>query len=114
MPRKARKMPVKITVRPTANAQASVEVTPEVAKEVEALYAQLLKNPGHEAHIAFKDEEERLSWTRQARAYCTSRPNGALRFRQLPSKNLPDNEGRFQITNDLEVNGARNGRRKTA
>lgn len=114
MPRKATKMPTKITVRPSATAQASVEVSAEVAKEVEALYAQLLKNPGHEAHIAFKDEDERLSWTRQARQYCTTRPNGALRFRQLPSKNLPENEGRFQITADLEVNGARKGRRKTA
>lgn len=107
-------MAVKITVRPTANAQASVEVTPEVAKEVEALYAQLLKNPNSEAHITFDTEDERLSWTKQARAYCTSRPNGALRFRQLPSKNLPVTEGRYQITNDLEANGARNGKRKTA
>jgi len=107
-------MAVKITVRPAATATSTVEVSEQTKKEVEGLFAQLTKNPNHEAHIAFTDEKERLDWTRQARAYCQTRQAGALRFRQLPSKNLPDNEGRYQITNDLEKNGEREGRRATA
>lgn len=105
-------MAVKITVRPSATAQSTIDITDEVKKDVEAAYAQLTANPGTELHLAFKDEEERVTWSRQARAYCQSRPEGALRFRQLPSKNLPDNEMRLQITADLEENGKRAGRRK--
>jgi hypothetical protein len=107
-------MPVKITVRPTATATATVEVTEQTKQEVEQIFSQLTEHPGSEAHLQFKDEAERLSWTKQARAYCQTRAKGALRFRQLPSNNLPDNEGRYQITNDLEKNGERQGRRKTA
>lgn len=107
-------MAVKITVRPAATATSTVDVPESVKKEVEASYAELLKNPGSEAHAAFADEDERVTWTRQARAYCQTRDKGALRFRQLPSKNLPANEVRFQITADLEENGSRNGKRKAA
>lgn len=107
-------MAVKITVRPAATATSTVDVPESVKRDVENLFKQLKANPGSEAHIAFDTEDERLTWTRQARAYCQTRDTGALRFRQLPSKNLPANEGRFNITDDLEKNGERNGRRKTA
>jgi hypothetical protein len=107
-------MAVKITVRETPTANATVNIPESVKKEVEDLFKSLTANPGTEAHIAFDDEKERLEWTRAARAYCQTRKAGALRFRQLPSKNLPDNEGRYNITNDLEANGERNGRRATA
>jgi hypothetical protein len=107
-------MPLKITVVPSATATSTVDVTEQTKKEVEGLFKQLTENPGSESHVVFKDEAERLDWTRQARSYCQTRQAGALRFRQLPSKNLPANEGRYQITNDLEANGERNGRRKTA
>lgn len=104
-------MAVKITVRPAASSATVVDVPAEVKKDVEDTYKTLTANPGTEAHLAFKDEDERLLWTRQARAYCTTREAGALRFRQLPSKNLPDNEMRLQITADLEADGARKGRK---
>jgi hypothetical protein len=107
-------MAVKITVRETPTATATVNIPESVKKEVEELFKSLAANPGTEAHIAFDTEDERLEWTRAARAYCQTRKAGALRFRQLPSKNLPDNEGRYNITNDLEANGARQGRRNTA
>jgi hypothetical protein len=107
-------MAVKITVRPAATATSTVNVRESTKKEVEDTFAMLLKNPGSEAHVAFESEDERLKWTREARAYCATRQNGALRFRVLPSKNLPVNELRFNVTNDLEANGARKGRRKTA
>lgn len=107
-------MAVKITVRPAATATSTVDIPEDVKKEVEAMFKGLNENPGSEAHVKFDSEDERLTWTRQARAYCQTRKDGALRFRQLPSKNLPANEGRFNITNDLEANGERNGKRKTA
>lgn len=104
-------MALKITVRPSASASTVVEVPAKVKAEVEETYKQLRANPGTEAHLAFADQDERLLWTKQARAYCSTREAGALRFRQLPSKNLPDNEMRVAITADLEVNGARAGRK---
>jgi hypothetical protein len=112
--KEAKKMAVKITVRPSATATSTIDVSEEVKKDVETAYKSLKANPNSELHIAFADEKERLSWTAQARAYCNTRANGALRFRQLPSKNLPDNEGRYNITDDLEKNGERQGRRATA
>lgn len=113
-PRKAKTMAVKITVRPAATATSTVDVKESTKKEIEDLFKSLKDNPNSEAHIAFADEKERLNWTREARAYCQTRKAGALRFRQLPSKNLPDNEGRYNITDDLEANGERQGRRATA
>jgi len=104
-------MAVKITVRPAPSSATVIDVPDEVKKDVEATYRSLAANPGTEAHLAFKDQDERLLWTRQARAYCQTREAGALRFRQLPSKNLPNNEMRLQITADLEANGARKGRK---
>lgn len=106
-------MTVKITVRPAATASSTVDIRESTKKEVEDTFAALKANPGSEGHSAFDDEDERVKWTREARAYCQTRAKGALRFRVLPSKNLPVNELRFNITNDLEANGERNGRRKT-
>jgi hypothetical protein len=110
----ASEMAVKITVRQSATANSTVDVPESVKKDVEDAFKSLKAHPGSELHIAFGDEAERLAWSRQARAYASTREAGALRFRQLNSKNLPDNEGRYQITDDLEANGARQGRRATA
>jgi len=107
-------MAVKITVRPSATATSTVDVPEDVKKDVEAAFKQLKANPGTELHLAFGDEDERLLWVKQARAYTQTREAGALRLRVLPSKNLPDNEMRLNITDDLEKNGERNGRRRTA
>ena len=107
-------MALKITVRPSATATATVDIPESTKKEVEGTFIQLTSNPGSEAHVAFETEDERVKWTREARAYCATRDKGALRFRVLPSKSLPVNELRFNITNDLEKNGERNGKRKSA
>lgn len=104
-------MPVSINVRQSTTTSAAVEIPASVVKEVEQLYAELSKAPGSEAAIVFKDQDERLQWTAQARAYCSTREKGALKLRQLPSKNLPENEARFSITANLPENGARNGRK---
>jgi hypothetical protein len=111
---RARTMAIKITVRPSATATATVDIKESTKKEVEEVFTQLKANPGSEAHIKFDTEDERLQWTKEARAYAQTRRAGALRFRALPSKNLPDNELRFNLTDDLEKNGERNGRRKVA
>lgn len=107
-------MAVKITVRPAATATATINIKESTKKEVEEAFTALKKNPGTEGHVVFDNEDERLEWTREARAYCQTRQNGALRFRQLPSKNLPTNELRFNITDDVQANGERNARRATA
>jgi hypothetical protein len=104
-------MAVKITVRPAAGSATVIDVPQSVKNDVEETFKSLTTNPGTEAHLSFKDEDERLVWTKQARHYCSTRPAGALRFRQLPSKNLPANEMRLQITADLEANGNRAGRK---
>lgn len=107
-------MALKITVRPSATATSTVNVSESTKAEVEQIFAELKKNPNHETHLKFDTETERVQWTREARAYAATRAKGALRFRVLPSTNLPANEMRLNITDDLEANGERNGRRKTA
>jgi hypothetical protein len=104
-------MALKITVRQSASATATVEIPEQVKAEVESLYKELSTHPGTEAHLAFDTEDERIEWVRAARSYCGTRAKGALRLRQLPSKNLPANEVRVNITNDLPANGERNGRK---
>lgn len=107
-------MAVKITVRQSATATATVEVPEDVKRDVENALKELKANPGTELHLAFDTEDERLLWAKQARSYCQTRAKGALRFRVLPSKNLPVTEMRVNITDDLEKNGERNGRRRSA
>ena len=107
-------MPVKITVRQSATANATIDIPASVKKDVEDALKELKANPGSELHLAFDTEDERLAWAKQARAYCNTRDKGALRFRVLPSKNLPVTEMRVNITDDLEKNGERNGRRRSA
>lgn len=107
-------MAVKVTVRQSSTANATVEIDESTKKDVEDAFKQLKEHPGTELHLSFDDEAERLNWTKQARAYCQTRAKGALRFRVLPSNNLPPNEMRLNITDDLEKNGERNGRRKQA
>ena len=111
---RARTMAIKITVRPSATATATVDIKESTKSEVEQVFTQLKANPGSEAHVKFDTEDERLAWTREARAYAQTRKAGALRFRVLPSKNLPANELRFNLSDDLEKNGERNGRRRSA
>jgi len=106
-------MALKVTVRPAATATSTVDVSEQTKKEVEEVFATLVSKPGSEAHLAFGTPDELTKWMREARAYCKTRKAGALRIRQLPSANLPDNEVRVNITNDLEENGQRAGRRQT-
>lgn len=107
-------MGVKITVRPSATATATVDIPEQVKKEVEASFKDLKANPGSELHLAFDTPDEMALWVKQARDYSKTRDKGALRLRVLPSKNLPSNEVRINITDDIPANGERNGRPATS
>jgi hypothetical protein len=92
--------------------QSSVQDVPEDVKtEIDGLFDWLTANPGHEGRVTgFEDDKERNLWLRQVRAYCPSREAGALKFRQLPSKNLPDGEIRFSLTRDIPQDGENNAK----
>ena len=107
-------MAVKITVRPSATATATIDIPETVKKDVEDSFKQLKANPGTELHLAFDSPDEMALWVKQARDYCKTRDKGALRLRVLPSKNLPPTEVRINITDDLPANGERNGRPATS
>lgn len=106
-------MAVKITVRPSATATATIDIPEQVKREVEAAFKDLKANPGSELHLAFDTPDEMAKWVKDARQYGKTRDKGALRVRVLPSKNLPANEVRVNITDDVPANGERNGRPNT-
>ena len=93
-----------LTARPSVTAQTTVEVSPEVAEEVEGLFAYLTEHPNQEGYGEFDTEAEKLDFLRQARAYAAGRDAGALKLRVLPSKKLPNTALRFSLKRDLEAN----------
>jgi len=106
-------MALKITVVDTKTDE-SVPVPNSVKAEFEEVYKQLTKEEGdHKAFLEFDSKKELESWMDHARRYAKSRAPKALRFRQLPSVNLPENQVWVRITDDLEENGARRGRANT-
>lgn len=107
-------MGLKVSIVPTKSATSTINISESVKTDVENTFAQLKSKPGSEAHLVFDNEADRVDWMRQARSYCSTRKAGALRLRALPSSNLPINEVRVNITDDLEKNGERNGKRKSA
>jgi hypothetical protein len=87
----------------------TVEVSEEVVQDIETAYAYLKDHPNEKALYKGASKEEKLSFTRQARAYAAAREAGALSFRVLPdrSKSLADNEMYFRLNADLPANGNR-------
>jgi hypothetical protein len=102
-------MAVKITavVSPKPGQGATLEIPQDVKDDIDAIYAHLRDNPGQEGFAEFDTAEEVAPWIRFARAYATSREAGALKFRQLPSKHLPENQIRFSLNADVAANGNR-------
>lgn len=96
--------------KPKAGQSSVVEIRDDIKSDVEEMYAFLAANPNTEGNIVFDTVKELKADLRQIRAYCASREAGALKFRQLNSKHLPDTHVRFQITADLPENGAREGK----
>jgi hypothetical protein len=98
----------RITFAPTASSY--IEVSDETVKDVEDTYNFLRQNDGQKAFAEFDTKEEKLSWTRQVRAYTATREAGALSFRILPDKAKAlnsDLQMYFRITADLPANGSR-------
>jgi hypothetical protein len=79
---------------------AMVEVPADVAEELEGAY-QVLREKGGEIKVEFPTVEELNTFTSQARYWADSH-TPTLKFRQLPSKKLPDNVIRFRISLDTE------------
>ena len=83
----------------------TVEDIPEdVQKDCEAVYTALKTNPNGRMRVTFEDKAEALRWIAVAQAYCKIRPDGAVRFRRSPTRDLPDNVIDFRIT-DIPKNG---------
>ena len=103
-------MAVKITAvaSPKPGQSATLEIPQEVKDDIDAIYAHLTANPGTEGFAEFDTADEVAPWLKFARAYSGTREAGALKFRQLPSKHLPDTQIRFSLTADLQANGERN------
>lgn len=89
----------------SAKSDLTVEEIPEdVRSDVEAVYAALKANPNGRMRVEFEDKTKALQWIAVATAYCKIRPDGAIRFRRSPTRNLPDNVVDFRIT-DIPKDG---------
>ena len=100
---------VTYAISPKPGQGATLDVPQDVKDEIDGLFEFLTANPGHEGSVTFDDVAERNLWLRQARSYAKSREAGALKFRQLPSKHLPETQVRFSLARDIPEDGQRNG-----
>jgi hypothetical protein len=102
-------MPAKVTTvkSPKPGQGATIDVPDEVKNDIETIYETLRQNPDEEGFVEFDNADEVNKWMSQVRSYCRHRQAGALKFRQLPSKHLPDTQIRFSLAADLPANGER-------
>jgi hypothetical protein len=127
-------MPYKMTavVAAKPGTGSTLDIPQSVKDDLEAIYEHLRTNPGTEGYIDFSADadgnvpdaekltdkqretavKESAVFLRQASSYAKSREAGALKFRVLPSKHLPDWVKRFQIKADLPANGERDDQSK--
>jgi hypothetical protein len=98
---------------------ATLDVPQDVKDEIDGLFAHLTEHPDQEGFITFEPEDgqemtdvvkEKNRWLSQVRSYARTREAGALNFRQLPSKHLPDNQVRFSLKRDIPADGERNAK----
>lgn len=80
------------------------EIPEDVRKDCEAVYAALKSNPNGRMRVEFDDKTKALQWIQVATAYCAVRPDGPVRFRKSPTRNLPENVVEFRIT-DIPKDG---------
>jgi len=74
------------------------DIPEDVRKDCEQVYAALKQNPNGRMRVEFASKTEALQWVAVASAYCKIRPDGAIRFRRSPTRDLPDNVVDFRIT----------------
>lgn len=83
------------------------EIPNNVKKYVEDVYAKQRKTPGRERASYDTEAELNAEW-KQMVDYAAQRPQGVLRVRRSPTRNLPATTMEFRVTADVEANGARN------
>lgn len=82
----------------TASAGMSLDDIPqEIRTDVEEVYTALKTNPGR-MRVNFDTIAELNQYIAQVTAYCNLRPEGKLRFRKSPTRNLPATTMDFRIT----------------
>ena len=107
---------IRFQAKPKSGQSVTIEVPQDVKDDVDETYDYLREHPDQEGFVEFESADEVKTWLAQARAYCATREAGALKFRQLPSKHLPDTQIRFQLSADLPADGERKtaGKNKAA
>lgn len=85
-------------------------VPDEVRVQVEEVYEALRTAPiDGRMRATFDTEAEANEWSRQAASYCAQRPEGVLKYRRSPTRDLPKTVIDFRISADLPANGSKNG-----
>lgn len=84
------------------------EIPDEVKKDAEEVYEALKTNTGRMS-ASFGSVVELNTYVAQMKAYCDQRPNGAIKFRRSPTRNLPATTMEFRITDIPEGEQATDG-----
>lgn len=77
------------------------DIPDEIKTDVEQTY-ELLKTQQGRVRASFPSAGEAEKYVTLVKAYCDLRPNGAVRFRKSPTRNLPAGTIEFRIT-DLQT-----------
>lgn len=104
----------KATQKTTSSNMLGLDDIPQDIKDlVEETYKVLKANDGR-MHVAFADEKEKNTFIRQVDSYCKQRMADGIpapiHYRKSPTRNLPDNELDFRVTdvptkNEAETKG---------
>lgn len=104
MPRKS------VTFAPVVtgpNYIALEDIPADVKKLVDDSYEQCRKQDGN-VRVEYDTVEELELEFKQMVSYAAQRPNGVLKVRKSPVRNLPETVMAFRVTSDPVANGARN------
>lgn len=83
------------------------EIPQDVKQYVEEVYTRQRKVPGRERASYDTVKELDTEW-KQMVDYAAQRPQGILKIRRSPTRNLPETTMEFRVSADVEANGARN------
>lgn len=108
---KATEMPRKTSTTipdTTGPAVTPLDAIPEDVKQfVEEVYEKQRKTASRE-RVEYDTEDELKAEFKLMADYVAQRPNGVLRIRKSPTRNLADNVMDIRISADLEANGQKN------
>lgn len=83
------------------------EIPDDVKKFVEDVYAKQRKTPGRE-RVTYDTVDELKEDFKLMADYVAQRPQGVLKIRRSPTRDLPEHVMDIRITADVEANGNRN------